>query len=58
LQKWRDESHTPVTADQEASVTLALAGIEHDSEMLRQHNLLGLFDTMRRSQSGWISAIP
>src|SRR5579859_6215839 len=39
IQQWLDRSHEPLTADQEAKLTLAQATIEHDAFMQRQENL-------------------
>lgn len=58
MQQWLDQSHQPMTKDEEARLVLAEATIEHDNVMRRQESLRHFFNLLRRYQLGWLGLIP
>jgi len=58
MQEWLDQSHRPMSPEEEARVTLAEATIAHDDEIHRQHKFLHLFNVLQRYRPGWIGLMP
>jgi Zn-finger nucleic acid-binding protein len=58
MQSWYDKSHEPMTKEEQDRVNMAVDVAQHETFMLRQQRLQGLFTGLQRFRPGWFGFFP
>ncbi|MBS1703800.1 MAG: zf-TFIIB domain-containing protein [Armatimonadetes bacterium] len=56
--EWREKSHQPISAKEEAGILLGEAAVAHDKEMAHSSSLSNFFGLLRVNEPGWFGFLP